>query len=406
MERRFTGGSADRDLEMSLASPVLARARSGTRDLTGLRSPLDAVIRDDGSVENSMQRFLNLTVRGFRRLAEVDLELHPLTVWSRSKRGGAGRPLLDALSFLAGSAQGNLNAAVGEMSGLAAMTTYDRTSEVGFGISMTVPSYEPLDYSLSLRPQGAAYLIDRETLQQRRQGYPHPFLHIDSHGTDVKYFEVDQGRLVRPNWEHNPLESSLSQVPKLFRAPEEFRHRLASSTFYHVLNVEPRSPVRLPQAMRPAPLPGKNGEDLVSSLYYLREAEPDRFEAVEDSLKAAFPGFKRLDFPPVAAGTLAMTWRDNSFSKPLYMHQVSEGMLRFVWLATLLQSPGLTALTLLDEPEVSLHPELLSLLAGLLREAAQRTQIVVATHSDRLIRFLKPNEVAVMDADGGRDFPL
>ena len=347
-----------------------------------------------------MQRFLNLTVRGFRRLAEVDLELRPLTVLIGAN--GVGKSsLLDSLSILASSAQGNLNTTVSEMSGLAAMITYDRTTEVGFGISMTVPGHEPLDYSLSLRPQGPAYLIDRETLQQRRERYPNPFLHIDSRGTDIKYFEVDQGRLVRPNWEHNQLESSLSQVPKLFRAPEEFRQRLASSTFYHVLNVEPRSPVRLPQAMRPAPLPGKNGEDLVSSLYYLREAEPDRFEAVEDSLKAAFPGFKRLDFPPVAAGMLAMTWRDNSFSKPLYMHQVSEGMLRFVWLAALLQSPGLTALTLLDEPEVSLHPELLSLLAGLLREAAQRTQIVVATHSDRLIRFLKPNEVVVMDAAEG-----
>ena len=350
-------------------------------------------------MENSTQRFLNLTVRGFRRLAEVDLELRPLTVLIGAN--GVGKSsLLDVLSILASSAQGNLNAAVSEMSGLPAVMTYDHASEVGFGISMAVPNYEPLHYSLSLRPQGAAYLIDRETLQQkqRRQGFPGPFLHIDSRGTDIKYFEVDQGRLVRPNWEYNPLESSLSQVPKLFRAPEEFRHRLASSTFYHVLNVEPRSPVRLPQAMRPASLPGRNGEDLVSCLYYLREAEPDRFEAVEDSLKAAFPGFKRLDFPPVAAGTLAMTWRDNSFTKPLYMHQVSEGMVRFVWLATLLQSPGLTALTLLDEPEVSLHPELLSLLAGLLREAAHRTQIVVATHSDRLVRFLKPDEVVVMDA--------
>lgn len=348
-------------------------------------------------MEKPEQRFLTVSVRGFRRLASVDLELRPLTVLIGAN--GVGKSsLLDALSILAGSAQGNLNAALSEMSGLAALMTYDGPNELGFGISMTVPGYEPLDYSLSLRPQGAAYVIDRETLRQKRQGYPHPFLHIDSRGPDVKYFEVEQGKLVRPSWEHNPLESSLSQVPKLFRAPEEFRRRLASSTFYHVLNVEPRSPVRLPQVMRPAPLPGKNGEDLVSSLYYLREAEPDRFEAVEDSLKAAFPTFKRLDFPPVAAGTLAMTWRDNSFSKPLYMHQVSEGMLRFVWIATLLQSPGLTALTLLDEPEVSLHPELLSLLAGLLREAAQRTQVVVATHSDRLIRFLNADEVVVMDA--------
>jgi predicted ATPase len=52
----------------------------------------------------------------------------------------------------------------------------------------------------------------------------------------------------------------------------------------------------------------------------------------------------------------------------------------------------------LDEPEVSLHPELLSMLAGLLREASQRTQVVVATHSDRLIRFLEPDEVVVMDS--------
>ncbi len=344
-----------------------------------------------------MKQFLQLKVRGFRRLASVDLELHPLTVVIGAN--GVGKSsLLDALSLLANSAQGKLNATIGEMGSLPSMMTYDLAGSTGFGISMSVPNYEPLDYLVSLIPQGAGYAIDRETLTQQRPQFAGPFLHIDSRGSDIKYFDVDQRRIVRPNWEHNPTESSLSQVPKLFQEPEDFRQRLASSTFYHSLNVEPRAPVRLPQTMRPAELPGKNGEDLVSALYYMRETDPDRFEAIEDALKAAFPGFKRLDFPPVAAGTLSMTWRDRSFSKPLYMHQVSEGMLRFLWLVTLLQSPGLTALTLLDEPEVSLHPELLSLLAGLLREAAQKTQIVVATHSDRLIRFLQPNEVVVMDA--------
>ncbi|HWF06014.1 MAG TPA: AAA family ATPase, partial [Candidatus Angelobacter sp.] len=169
-------------------------------------------------------------------------------------------------------------------------------------------------------------------------------------------------------------------------------------TFYHVLNVDPRSPVRLPQPMQPATLPGRNGEELVSCLFYLRETERHRFDAIEDSLRAAFPRFDRLDFPPVAAGTLALAWREKGFSKPLYMHQLSEGTLRFLWLATLLQSPGLTALTLLDEPEVSLHPELLSLLADLLREASKRTQLMVATHSDRLIRFLEPEEVLLMNS--------
>jgi len=129
----------------------------------------------------------------------------------------------------------------------------------------------------------------------------------------------------------------------------------------------------------------------------MRETDFDRFDTVQDALRAAFPGFQRLDFPPVAAGTLSMVWRDDHFPEGFYPHQLSEGTLRFLWLATLLQSPGLTAITLIDEPEVSLHPRLLSLLADLLREGSLRSQIIVATHSDSLVRFLRPEEVVVVD---------
>ncbi len=149
------------------------------------------------------------------------------------------------------------------------------------------------------------------------------------------------------------------------------------------------------------PRRNSDGEDLVSCLYYLRETDPERFEIVEDTLAAAFPDFERLGFPPVAAGTLAMTWKDRNFREPLYMDQLSEGTLRFLWLVTLLQSRDLSAVTLIDEPEVSLHPELLRLLAHVMREAAQRTQLIVATHSDRLIRFLEPKEVLIFNSEDG-----
>jgi predicted ATPase len=342
-------------------------------------------------------RFKALSIHGFRRLLNVQLELRPLSVMIGAN--GTGKTsMLDVLSVLAKSAQGKLSESISELSGLSNLLTYDRADELHLGISMTVPRYEPLEYSLRLKTQAVAYAIREEKLTQRRSGYPGPFIHIDSHYEDVKYYEVEAKNLVRPNWEHNALETSLSQVPKMFQQPEDLRNRLSSSTFYHVLNVDQRSPVRLPQPMQPAKLPGRNGEELVSCLYSLRETDRDRFEAIEDALRAAFPRFDRLDFPPVAAGTLALTWREKGFSKPFYMHQLSEGTLRFLWLATLLQSPGLTALTLLDEPEVSLHPELLSLLAEMMREASNRTQLVVATHSDRLIRFLQPKEILLMDA--------
>lgn len=336
-------------------------------------------------------------MHGFRRLYDVKVPLRPLSVMIGAN--GTGKTsVLDVLFLLANSAQGRLNESITDLSGLASVLTYGKAEELDLGISMTVANSAPLEYSLSLKPQGVGYVICDERLSQQRQAQGPPFLHINSHGSEIRYFEVDKKNLVKPTWDHRPLETSLSQVPKMFKEPEDFRNRLSSSTFYHVLNVDPRSPVRLPQPMRPATLPGRNGEDLVSCLFYLRETERSRFEAIEDALRAAFPRFERLDFPPVAAGTLALAWRETEFSKPLYMHQLSEGTLRFLWLATLLQSPGLTALTLLDEPEVSLHPELLSLLADLLREASNRTQIIVATHSDRLIRFLQPKEILLLDS--------
>jgi predicted ATPase len=339
-------------------------------------------------------RFQDISIKGFRRLADVQLELRPLCVLIGAN--GIGKTsLLDVFSLLASSAQGSLNAALSELGGLSALITYDRAEELALGISMEIEKdAQTQRYSLRIQPRGPSYIIEREVLHQVFG--PIAFDAIDSHGVDVRYNE--NGQVVLPTWNHNPLETSLAQVPKVFVWPEDFRRRLASSAYYHTLDVEARSPARLPQPMRPAALPGKNGEDLIPCLYYLREAERDRFDAIEDSLHAAFPGFERLDFPPVAAGTLALVWRDNRFSKPLYANQLSEGMLRFLWLVTLLQSPLLPAVTLIDEPEVSLHPELLSLLADLFREASRRTQLVVATHSDRLVRFLKPAEVVVLDS--------
>jgi len=344
----------------------------------------------------SMKRLQQIHVRGFRRLRDVQLDLRELCVLIGAN-GSGKTTVLDVFSLLAASASGRLKDEVSGAGGLNANLTADGTREMQFELSMTIPGHEPLVYQLAMAPSGVAYEISRESLTQRNPPRSNPFKHIDSRHGDIHYYKVEDSGLVRPNWEPNPLETSLAQVPKMFQEPEVFRSRLASSTYYHVLDVGARAPVRQPQPLRPADLPGRDGEDLVSCLFNLRETDRDRFEAIEDTLRAGFSDFARLDFPPVAAGTLAMTWRDKNFAHPLFMHQLSEGTLRFLWLVTLLQSPGLTAVTLIDEPEVSLHPELLSLLADLMREASTRTQLIVATHADRLVRFLEPKEVAVMD---------
>ncbi len=346
-----------------------------------------------------MYKINRIKISGFRRLLTVDLSVRPFMVLIGAN--GVGKTsFLDALSVLSSSASGNLNGALSRFGGIASLLTRGKSGELSFLVDMTVPGHESLEYELRLSPTGAGYSISKELLCQQRQGFDGPFLHIDSSNSDIRYYETVQNHLVRPDWEHNPLETSLAQVPKMFRQTEELRRILATATQYHALDVAPRAPVKMPQPMKPATLPGLDGEDLVPYLYYLREGgEKDRFDIIMDSLRTAFPDFEELNFPPVAAGMLAMTWKDKKFRKPMYMNELSEGTLRFLWLVSLLQSPNLSTVTMIDEPEVSMHPELLSLMAELMREASKRTQLIVATHSDRFIRFLRPDEVVVMDID-------
>ena len=353
-----------------------------------------------------MNKFETIHIEGFRRLHDVRLKLNSLNVVIGAN-GSGKTSLLDVFSLLAASAAGELKDTMSDVGGIDSNLTNlvaakgDKARYMAFKLEMKVPGAKPFEYRIATAPQGIGYEIIDETLTHQRDQKPQPFKHIEARHGDIRYYEPEAGRrgLVRPNWDYDPTESALSQVPKMFQEPEDFRKHLASSTHYHVLDVGRRAPIRLPQQMRDSKLPGHDGEDLVSCLYTLRETDGDRFETIEATLRAGFPGFERLNFPPVAAGTLTMTWKDKSSKNPFYMHQLSEGTLRFLWLITLLQSPGLTSVTMIDEPEVSLHPELLSLLAELLREASERTQLIVATHADRLVRFLTPSEILTINVN-------
>ena len=348
--------------------------------------------------------FSRLRAQGYRRIRDVTLELAPLNVLVG--RNGVGKSsLLDLFNLLAASATGSLESSISDYGGMSAILSADgKARDISITLDQSQPEgTPPLEYSLTLSQEGYGYVISRESLTQQRQPNAlKPFIYIDSNASRIRYHY--DGKLVEPDWEHKPLETSLSQVPKMYREAERFRQQLDDmSPIYHGLDVSARAPVRMPQSLSIARMPGDDGEELLSCLYTMRETDRYRYEAVEDALRAAFPTFERLEFPPLSGGVLTLGWRERGLSRAIFANELSEGTLRFLWLVTLLQSPGLPGITLIDEPEVSLHPEMLRLLAELMREATERTQIIVATHSDRLVRFLKPSELVLCDQghDGG-----
>ena len=349
-----------------------------------------------------MSRITRIKIEGFRRLASVDLEMRPMMVMIGAN--GVGKTsVLDAISLLSESANGRLGKALSDLGGISSVLTRGKAENVNYMIRASrdntslVSSSEPFSYDLKLVPRGTGYAVESETLDKTLIGSKRAIRYVSVEDGSLKFREGNT--LLRPSWHLDPNETALSQAPMAQQAAQEFRVLVATTSIHNALDVSQRAPIKLPQQLRPVGLPGPDGEALLPFLFYLKETERDRYDVLLDALHAGFPTFEELMFSTVGAGMLALAWKDSKFRQPMYMNELSEGTLRFLWLVALLQSPFLPAITMIDEPEVSLHPELLSLLADLMREASKRTQLIVATHSDRFIRFLQPNEVLVLDSD-------
>ena len=344
-----------------------------------------------------MVKIKRIGIAGFRRLKDVDIEMRPMMALIGAN--GVGKTsFMDALSLLSASARGALNQQLNNLGGVFSVIPRGLSESITWRTEVDFPSEEPLKYTLQVSPRFPGYYISQENLSQKRDNTLFQYIHSQD-GITQYYDPKNVWNMLGPEPTYNIQETALFQMPKMFLQTGYIWHILDKTTHYHTLDVSRSAPIKLPQQLRPAVLPGQNGEDLAPFLYNLRETDHDKFEVIEDSLKAAFPKFEALSFPSIAAGMIAMTWKEKSFRNPFYINELSEGTLRFLWLASLLQSPQLPTITMIDEPEVSLHPELLALLADLMREASAKTQIIVATHSDRLVRFLNPNEVVVMDVD-------
>jgi predicted ATPase len=124
----------------------------------------------------------------------------------------------------------------------------------------------------------------------------------------------------------------------------------------------------------------------------------DAAERLKDWLRAAYPDFDDITVEPVfgAMGKVALRWHEKGLQRSLWASELSDGVLRLLCLAALLNNPRPSPLVVIDEPEVGLHPKLLPIVADMLKAAAEQTQVLVTTHSPDLLDCFELEDVAVM----------
>jgi predicted ATPase len=96
---------------------------------------------------------------------------------------------------------------------------------------------------------------------------------------------------------------------------------------------------------------------------------------------------------------IQLEWKQRDSDYPFRAHQLSDGTLRFICLATALLQPSRPATVLFDEPELGLHPYALTLLGNLFKQAGE--QIIVSTQSALLLNEFAPEDIIVVERTNG-----
>lgn len=143
----------------------------------------------------------------------------------------------------------------------------------------------------------------------------------------------------------------------------------------------------------------KTGDNLPNVIQYLQESHPEQLQRITEVLRRRIPRLERIDATPMPDGRLLLEVKDAPFDKPVLSKFASDGTLKMLAYLTVLYDPEPPRFIGIEEPENFLHPRLLPELGEECRHAAERTQLLVTTHSPFFLDSCRPEEVRILFRD-------
>ena len=383
-----------------------------------------------------------IEIGGYRLLDEFKADLNQLTVVIGANAVGKST-LIDCLQLIAQCSAVPINTAMswhGETVSLLTVGNENRqlTWKITFHKSVAtlwhallLREEQSLVYKVVLQADAQSQMHPQyEVLrtQEPIKGYGDPSIFLETTPDRRRIFDRKQGRLI-PFDEAQPppdvvresdlakatVKSSLQQPeqqePALllsqirfineFPVPSLVRILLENMAFYPGFDVTRSSTLRTRAAdIKPVTTLSPNGDNLGTVLHEILTRYDFRSAAEElrDFLRVAYPAFEEIhcDTTYGTPPQVLVRVREKGMSRSMELWELSDGMLRFLCLAITLLNPRPSVLVAIDEPELGLHPGLLPIVAEMIKVAAERTQVLVTTHSPDLLNCFDIADVTVM----------
>ncbi len=324
-----------------------------------------------------MPKLNRIRLKGFKSIKDLDLELGSINVLIGSN--GAGKSnLISFFRMLNELIEGHLQLFVGRSGGANAMLHYGTkvTNSIDAGLYFGRNGYE-----IQLVPTEDDKLVFGEEI----------LFFIKSTSKDPQRESLGSG--------HKEALAPGKYEESMYSVVNYVMPALYSWKVYHFHDTS--STARIKQT---GDLHGNNrlepdAGNLAAFLYRLQERHSPNYKLIRGAVRRIFPRFKdfALRPSPLNPDKIRLEWQEHGSDYRFGPHQLSDGTLRFMSLATLLLQPYLPSTILIDEPELGLHPSALTILAGLVRSASNYTQLILTTQSVSFLNEFEPEDIITVE---------
>ena len=183
------------------------------------------------------------------------------------------------------------------------------------------------------------------------------------------------------------------------------RDNLNALKLFHFHDTGFNSKVKQPCNLRDYAYLQEDGGNLAAFLYRLQEANPESFKMIEKVVESIAPFFDSFYLMPdeINSEQIFLRWKEKGFDQLFTAHNLSDGTLRMICLATLLLQPKPPATIVIDEPELGLHPFAISKLAAMLQSVSDSSQIIISTQSVNLVNEFAPEDILVVQRENNHE---
>ncbi len=346
-----------------------------------------------------------VVVHNYKSIEEVEVELGQFTVLVGPNGSGKSN-FIDALRFVRDTLTVGLDIAIRNRRGIGAIRRWSptRPRDIAIGLELAFPDGTQTVYAFELGSvRGGEYRVKAEVCETiRPDGVKDGFAVLE--GKIVRYPTAfsppPSGEFSAENAKTEPPLAKVLLFPFWGPAvaPQAWQF-LRLMGFYHPSPAAIRWATYMP--LNVLPTLTEQGENLSLVLWHLSQSAPQAFNEICENLRSLVPGIKSLK--PLREGETVRVEHgdDEATVAELELWQESDGTLRLIALLTAMyQQPSLSMLVI-EEPELTVHPEALGKLVDLLVERSAYQQVVLTTHSPDLLNYLPAETLRVVELEKG-----